>query len=277
MIFIKYIIIFFLLILLAVPFSIGYFIKNEFFSFSGGSTDSWVSFWGSYGGAIIGAITVYLVTTLQNKNQKDLQLESIKREHDNAINRENRNVYLNKQGEKIEETLILLDELIDLTIFIGNSFRHYSIFKENIEKEDYGDKKEIVLMREKYKKEVLAYYQEITVKLSPFSRAYIYIDDIYIIANQIDLIITTQAMLYKNGVEGTDISKLLEESVQKNQEKVLDRLLKQRKIIKNTNLIPKLKAINDERKALGGGGIDIKNEKATKTNDSTANRKRFKR
>ncbi|TYO68684.1 hypothetical protein [Rossellomorea marisflavi] len=58
---------------------------------------------GSYVGALIGAITVYLVKSLQEIEQRKIQLYAIKAEHENVLKRKMRQFHFKNEIEKIEE------------------------------------------------------------------------------------------------------------------------------------------------------------------------------
>lgn len=107
-----------------------FLIKLSLFSFASGSTDAWITFWGSYMGALIGAGIVYLVTTLQIKEQRSIQIEAIREEHKNALNREMKQYHFRNQIDKIEEFYEVLDELTDSIMKCSNEFTKYLTFSE---------------------------------------------------------------------------------------------------------------------------------------------------
>jgi gas vesicle protein len=110
---------------LLAPLIISLLLKVHIFSFSMGDVESWIAFWGSYVGALIGAATVYLVTNLQVKEQRELQLQAIKLEHNNSLQREMRQFHFINDIEKIEEFDDLLEETLDSISKCVNDFTKY--------------------------------------------------------------------------------------------------------------------------------------------------------
>jgi hypothetical protein len=130
------------------PLVISLLLKIDLFSFSEGSVESWIAFWGSYAGALIGAATVYLVTRVQiNKNEK-LQLEAIKLENENALKREMQQFQFTNRLKKLEEFDILIEDILDLvqkcandyTLYIGHNKILFSNQKLSIESTEYSQK-----------------------------------------------------------------------------------------------------------------------------------------
>ena len=72
---------------LVVPVLLAKLLELNIFSFAMGKVDTWITFWGSYLGAIIGASVVYFVAQLQMKSQQELQIEAIKIENQNSTRR----------------------------------------------------------------------------------------------------------------------------------------------------------------------------------------------
>lgn len=107
------------------PLIISLLIKVPIFSFALGTTDSWIGFWGSYLGALIGAGTVYLVTNTQIQEQRKIQLYSIREEHNNALKREMKQYHFQNQIDKIEEFYEIIEEFMDSHSKCSNDFTKY--------------------------------------------------------------------------------------------------------------------------------------------------------
>jgi hypothetical protein len=133
------------------PLIISLLLKIELFSFSEGNVESWIAFWGSYVGALIGAGTVYFVTNLQVKEQrklqilqmekqKELQIESIKIEHDNALKREMKQFHFKNQIEKIEELQELLENTLITITQCSNDFTKYISCSYILNEDNLSDK-----------------------------------------------------------------------------------------------------------------------------------------
>lgn len=239
------------------PFFVGHFIKEDFFSFAGGSTDSWISFWGSYGGALIGALTVYLVTSLQIKSQRDLQIQLIKTEHDNAINRENRSLYLNQQYEKIEDSFAKIDEIILLYTKLNNSVSSFVFYRELLKDESFKGipqeqfvEKEIKNKIDIKKGEAIKNFELLVTKIGGFSRTSLYIEDIKSDVNSITSIINSYLEYYDLIINEKDLSEHIKEHGKEYPNGVLTELLKNVEDLWNI-LNSKLKEILDERKEVG--------------------------
>lgn len=117
-------------LLLLPPLVLIILINIPFFKFAPGSTNTWIAFWGSYLGSLIGAATVYLVTSMQVKEQRKIQLESIKTENENAFNREMQQYYFQTQIDKIEEFYKGLEDLMDILMKSSNEFTNYITFTD---------------------------------------------------------------------------------------------------------------------------------------------------
>ncbi|MFE8701552.1 hypothetical protein ACFYKX_13185 [Cytobacillus sp. FJAT-54145] len=113
------------LCLLLPPLIMSLLIKLHLFSYALGKVDSWIGFWGSYLGALIGAGTVYVVTSKQIKEQRKIQLESIREEHDNALRREMKQYHFRNQIDKIEEFYEIIEEFLDTLTKCSNDFTKY--------------------------------------------------------------------------------------------------------------------------------------------------------
>ena len=120
---------------LIVPVLLAKLLELNIFSFAMGKVDTWITFWGSYLGAIIGASTVYFVAQLQMKTQQELQIEAIKIENENSTRREMHQFYLTNKLEKIEEMHKLFNELSSLSIKLNNDLLTFAISKEAIDKD----------------------------------------------------------------------------------------------------------------------------------------------
>lgn len=98
-------------IILAIPIVMAFFMLIPLFNFATGSAESWITFWGSYLGALIGAATVYLVTSIQIKEQRQIQLEAIKKENKHALDRDMRQYYFRIEIEKTQEMSEVIDKI----------------------------------------------------------------------------------------------------------------------------------------------------------------------
>lgn len=140
-----------LTIIILVPIIMSALLNISVFSFALGSTDSWITFWGSYMGALIGAGIVYLVTTMQIKEQRSIQIEAIREEHKNALNREMKQYHFRNQIDKIEEFYDVLDELTAAITKCTNEFTMYITLSDILfgGRDEYSEEKEI-----EYKNEI---------------------------------------------------------------------------------------------------------------------------
>lgn len=120
---------------LLVPVLLAKLLELNIFSFAMGEVDTWITFWGSYLGAIIGASVVYFVAQLQMKRQQELQIEAIKIENKNSTRREMHQYYLTNKLEKIEEMHKLFNELSSLSIKLNNNLLKFAISREAIDKD----------------------------------------------------------------------------------------------------------------------------------------------
>ena len=71
-----------LITVLITPISIALFMHGDIFSKALGDANGWLSYWGGYLGALIGAATVYIATRQQLKTQEKLHAESLKKQTD---------------------------------------------------------------------------------------------------------------------------------------------------------------------------------------------------
>lgn len=120
---------------LVVPILLAKLLELNIFSFAMGKVDTWITFWGSYLGAIIGASVVYFVAQLQMKRQQEMQIEAIKIENENSTRREMHQFYLTNKLEKIEEMHKLFNELSSLSVKINNDLLKFTIYSEAIDKD----------------------------------------------------------------------------------------------------------------------------------------------
>lgn len=134
---------------LITPLIMSLLLKAPVFSFADGNVESWISFWGSYVGALIGAATVYIVTNLQVKEQRKIQLQAIKEEHENALKREMKQFHFKNEIEKIEEFYDLLEDTLDAVSKCVNDFTKYITYSHIL----YGGQDEFTVEQEKEFKE----------------------------------------------------------------------------------------------------------------------------
>ena len=79
--------------------------------FASGAIDSWILFWGSYVGAIIGSIAVYVVAKIQIKKQHEQQIEEIKSESEHLYQRDIEGYLLRNKIDKLDAMVKVADEL----------------------------------------------------------------------------------------------------------------------------------------------------------------------
>lgn len=105
-----YITIIIAIFIIILPFILDSLIGHNILSFSPGGNDSWIGFWGSYIGAIIGASVVYFVAKIQIQKQDEQQMIelAIKGEHELRIDM--RTFQATIHVDKIEEFIALTDE-----------------------------------------------------------------------------------------------------------------------------------------------------------------------
>jgi gas vesicle protein len=140
------------------PLLISLLLKEPIFSFSKGDVESWIAFWGSYAGALIGAATVYLVTNLQVKEQRKIQIQAIKAEHENALKREMKQFHFKNEIEKIEEFHDLLEDTLDSVSKCVNEFTKYITYTHIL----YGGHDEYTEEEEKaFKEEIRSLHSEV--------------------------------------------------------------------------------------------------------------------
>lgn len=110
------------LIPLAAPILIAALSRFPIFKYSPGSVESWIGYWGSYLGAMIGASVVYFVSKMQIKEQNQLQLDAIDKENKITLNREMEQYYFRLEVEKLEE---LFNEIDIFNKTITNSYNEF--------------------------------------------------------------------------------------------------------------------------------------------------------
>lgn len=136
---------FIFIIIIATPIILGSLIKLNIFSWSAGDVDSWIMFWGSYIGAIIGASAVYFVAQHQITKQyeqqmfllkleSEQQLKAIELENIQSTRRELKKFNLTNKLEKIEEMLTILERLSSLNISLNNDLVTFSVIKYDLDK-----------------------------------------------------------------------------------------------------------------------------------------------
>lgn len=139
------------------PLIMSLLLKVPMFGFADGNVESWIGFWGSYVGALIGAATVYFVTNLQVKEQRNIQLQAIKKEHENALKRELKQFHFKNEVEKIEEFNDLIEDTMDLVLKSLNEFTGYITYTHIL----YGGQDEYTKEQEKeYKGEIRNFHME---------------------------------------------------------------------------------------------------------------------
>ncbi len=151
-----------------------------YMKFSKGDESSWIPFWGSYLGAIIGASVVYFVSRYQINEQNKIQLRSIRDQDKLSMDRQKRSYFQQLKIEKINEiistfiklesrTYLLIEYLIPLDGTIGYDSIIYSeeMFKtdENFfeAKKDYYNKSLTIIKRiESFNNEFIIFKSSLT-------------------------------------------------------------------------------------------------------------------
>lgn len=175
----KYLLI--VVIVLGSPIFLAFLLDAKLFSFASGEVDSWIMFWGSYIGAIIGASAVYFVAQFQIKKQHEQQMTLLKLENKQQIKaieienkqstkREMKKFYLTNKLEKIEDMQNTLEKLIAINIQLNNDLVTFVVVKEALDKGIKNNKNEdlnerIYLIRTNLKK----HYFELNAALSRLS------------------------------------------------------------------------------------------------------------
>ncbi|RHW33536.1 hypothetical protein [Oceanobacillus profundus] len=101
-----------ILLMLVIPLIIAILLNLDIFSFALGSTDSWISFWGSYIGGGIGMIAVILTTLYIVKKDSQANKESLDLQHEQfdkqiSQQREQFDKQFSQQKEQFEKQLSL--------------------------------------------------------------------------------------------------------------------------------------------------------------------------
>lgn len=94
------------------PFFVAFLMKKEVYTFTSGAIDTWILFWGSYIGAIIGSIGVYIVAKFQIKKQYEQQIEEVKSESELMYQRDIEGYLLRNKTDKLEEMIHAADEML---------------------------------------------------------------------------------------------------------------------------------------------------------------------
>lgn len=133
----------FLLLLIGFPIMLVLLLNVPVFKFAAGQIDSWIMFWGSYIGAVIGASVVYFVARFQIQKQHEQQISSIKLENKHSISREMEHFLITTRLGKYEKTIEVCDRIGKLLNEISNDFVRYVTYMNIINnKEDPEREKE---------------------------------------------------------------------------------------------------------------------------------------
>lgn len=126
-------------LLMSFPFVLDILIKNDYLSFSPGAVDSWIDFWGTYVGAVIGASVVYFVAIIQTQKQNAQQMAAIELRGKYELQREMKFFHTTKVLEKTEEFIEVADELLDHILVIYSSITqiaHALTKKEKLDEQE---------------------------------------------------------------------------------------------------------------------------------------------
>lgn len=93
------------------PFLFSYLLNNEWLQFISGPIESWIGFWGSYIGAIIGSAAVFIVAKHQIKKQHEQQINDIQAESEELFERKMEGYAQRKRIEKLDEMLTATTKL----------------------------------------------------------------------------------------------------------------------------------------------------------------------
>jgi len=97
------------------PFLFSYSLKHEWLQFISGPIESWIGFWGSYIGAIIGSAAVFIVAKHQIKKQHEQQINDIQAESEELFERKMEGYAQRKRIEKLDEMLTATTKLYTQT------------------------------------------------------------------------------------------------------------------------------------------------------------------
>lgn len=126
----------FILVLIGFPVVVAILLDFSIFKFATGQVDSWIMFWGSYLGAIIGASAVYFVAQLQIKKQHEQQIEAIRIENKHSISREIEQFLITTRLNKFEEAIKTCEKISDITLNLSNDFVEYVTLTDIINNEE---------------------------------------------------------------------------------------------------------------------------------------------
>lgn len=132
----------FILVLIGFPVIVAIFLDFSIFEFATGQVDSWIMFWGSYLGAIIGASAVYFVAQLQIKKQHEQQLEAIRIENKHSISREMEQFLITTRLDKYEKTIRTCEKLLNVTMKLSNEFVEYVTYKDILNNKESPEREE---------------------------------------------------------------------------------------------------------------------------------------
>ncbi len=102
-----------IVMLLVIPLSIAGLMYFPLLNFAKGTVESWLSFWGSYMGAIIGASVVYFVSKYQIRKQNH---DAVVRDNKNYMRR----LKIEKNHETISELIALENNLHEIVEYLVN-------------------------------------------------------------------------------------------------------------------------------------------------------------
>ena len=129
------------IVVMGIPLALVFMLETEILNYTIGEVDSWIMFWGSYIGAIIGASVVYFVARLQINKQHEQQIESIKLENIQSTKREMRSFYLKNKLKKIEEMLILVDKLMVIVKDLYSDLTQFATTKHMLDNDEVTERK----------------------------------------------------------------------------------------------------------------------------------------
>lgn len=119
-----------ILIALITPIFIAALSRVPIFQYSPGNFNSWIGYWGSYLGAIIGASVVYFVSKMQIEAQNQLQLDAIDKENKITLDREMEQYYFRLEVEKLEDFFNEIDLFNRIVTNSYNDFVQYLVNSE---------------------------------------------------------------------------------------------------------------------------------------------------
>lgn len=122
----------FILVLVGFPVILTLSLNLPVFQFASGQVDSWIAFWGSYIGAIIGASAVYFVAKFQIQKQHEKQLSAIDIENKYNSKREMEQFLITTKLEKYEETIEVIERLSQLLMKMSNEFVEFVTYTDII-------------------------------------------------------------------------------------------------------------------------------------------------